>query len=292
MLSCQQMTSEPHDWSDKNFFVTVARNENKILVVDGSEKKYPSAVHHVTGKNSYEIVEQMSKFGNKLISTDRLLRWEKMLLTFQNGDKYYTCLVSPSAAKSFHDDDSDEKKVEIEKTTCETDNTLFVFARLCRKEGGKIITAADLTASTSIYISSYNGFLIKLWPSDFACVVKRGNKEIPIPSYCFIDTYQVNGYTMHDIFKDDLTEYDLNTPQQVIDEHVINAAFRKIEPYASYSHYTSSRKNCRYGRKSSGKASHHVQQKIGYQFKVGAGEEVEEVSQTEEMQQSDAGDNE
>lgn len=266
MLSCKPMTSVPHDWGDKNFFVTVAKQENKIQVVDTDGAKYPAAVHYVQSKNSYEIVEQMSELSSKLTLPDILLRWEKLVLTFQDSDSNeYTCVVSPDKAKSFHDDSSDEQKVTIDAKACGTDQQLFTFARLCRKEGGKIITAADLTSDTSYY----NGFYIKLWPNNFACVVKRAGKEIPIPSYCFVDKYQSRN-TMSSVFKD--TDDSSDT------EHLVKAVFRKIEPYTNQIK-APARKSCRYGRR-----IHNIH-KIGYQYKVGAGEDLEAVTQPDETQQ-------
>ena len=275
VLSCKQMTSEPHrEIVSTGKFVTVDKSANKIMVVDKDGNKYPSAVHYVRSKKSYELIEKMSEFGNKLVSPDRILRWEKMLLTYKDGDDEYTCLVSPSEAKSFHDDGSDEQKIAIEAKACETDQQLFTFARLCRKEGGKIITIADIKEG----FSSYNGFHIKLLPHNFACVVKRAGKEIPIPSYCFVDKYQ-SRKTMSSVFKDTGDSSYTDT------EHLVKAVFRKIEPYINQVN-APARKSCRHGRR-----IHNIH-KIGYQYKVGAGEEIEEVSQTEEMQQSDAGDNE
>ena len=268
LLSCKQTTSEPHlQIARTEKFIKIDENKNKILLVDAEGKKFPVAVHHVRGKNSYEDVEQMSQLGNKFVSPDRLLRWEKMVLTYQDNGKEYTCVVSPAAAKSFHDDAGDEEQVEIDGTTCETDNKLYVFARLCLANHGKIITTADLTAETS----DYHGYHIKLSSRNFACVIKRGGKEIPLPSYCFIDAYQ-KGNTMFSVFKDDLPAYSTNVPPRVIDEHVIEAAFRTIVPLTSYAPLPSGQiKNCRYGKKSGNN------QKIGYQYEVGETEELEEV---------------
>jgi len=268
LLSCKQTTSAPHQKIARTEkFVKIDKNENKILIVDADGKKFPVAVHHVRGKNSYEDVKQMSEFGNKFVSPDRLLRWEKMVLTYQANGKEYTCVVSPAAAKSFHDDASDEEQVEIDGMTCETDDKLYVFARLCLANHGKIITADDLTAGTS----DYSGYYIELLSRNFACVIKRGGKEIPLPSYCFIDEYQV-GNTMFSVFQDDLPAYSTNVPRRVIDEHVIEAAFRRIVPLTSYAPLSSGRmKNCRYGKKLGNN------QKIGYQYEVGESEELEEI---------------
>lgn len=284
LLSCRQTTSAPQQQTaSTGKFVKIDENKNKILVVNANDKKFPVAVHHVISKNSYRHVEQMSEFGNKFVSPDRLLRWEKMVLTYLDNGKEYTCVVSPAAAKSFHDDNSDEKRVEIDSTTCEADNKLFVFARLCLANHGKIITKADLTVkgSKGKVANYYNGYYIKLSSRNFACVIKRGGNKIPLPSYCFIDAYH-GKHTMRDVFKDKLPT---NGDTAVTDEQVIEAVFRTIVPAENYTaerHYRG--KQCRHEKREASASS------VGYQYKVGESEELEEVAQTEEAPQA-GGDN-
>lgn len=275
LLSCKQTTSAPHQkTSNTGKFIKIDEKENKILVVDASGKKLPVAVHHVRSNNSDKLVKQekMSQLGNKFVSPKRLLRWERMVLTYQAGDTKHTCVVSPATAKSFHDDDG-EPRVEIDGKTCETDDTLYVFARLCRAKQGKIITAADLTTGTS----DYNGYHIKLSARNFACVIKRGSKEIPLPSYCFIDDYQ-RGNTMISVFKDKLPAHDSDAAQREIDEHVIEAVFRTVVPTKKYIQpNVGGKKNCRFRQRKGNIPT------IGYQYEIGESEELGE-AQTEEAQ--------
>lgn len=286
LLSCRQTTSAPQQQTaSTGKFVKIDENKNKILVVDANDKKFPVAVHHVISKNSYRYVEQMSQLGNKFVSPDRLLRWEKMVLTYQDNGKEYTCVVSPAAAKSFHDDNSKERQVEIDSTTCEADNKLFVFARLCLANHGKIITKADLTVkgSKGKVANYYNGYYIKLSSRNFACVIKRGGNKIPLPSYCFIDEYNGGNSTMSSVFKDKVSGNVSGATE--IDEQVIEAVFRTIVPAENYTaerHYRG--KQCRHEKREASASS------VGYQYKVGESEELEEVAQTEEAPQA-GGDN-
>ena len=270
LLSCKQTTSAPHQQiASTGKFVKIDEKENKILVVDADGKKFPVAVHHVRSNNSKDLVkqEQMSQLGNKFVSPQRLLRWEKMVLTYQDGDKKYTCVVSPAAAKSFHDDDDDEPQVEIDGKTCETDNKLYVFARLCRAKQGKIITDADLTETF------YNGYYIRVPPRNFACVIKRNGEEIPIPSYCFIDAYHGN-HTMRDVFKDKLP----SNGNTVTDEQLIETVFRTVVPTKTPNRSMNYKgKNCTY--KIDGKRPKNG----GYQYTIGDSKELGE-AQTGETQ--------
>ena len=263
LLACKQLTYVPHRSFVTKFYFSVDQ-DGKAVVIYAHGAKVPSTLHDFKVQADYAPLTTTKQSGNN-ISIDRLLRWQRALVSFEykmgSTEISETCVVrwnkdkeSNRTGQSFHEN----RLIE----DCSQDRTLNVFARFCREKKGKFIYGEDV-APNNVYAKTR----IELPDNSFACVFKRKGEDIVVPSYCFVDAYQDKGETIGEIFPHGI-EHGFNVHGDQIDRWDMEAMLRAIDPAGvaipKISHYA-----CRY-KKSSGSDG------VGYLFlKNGKGPALE-----------------
>ena len=223
LLACKQLTYTPQRVIVTKMYFSVGQ-DNQATVVYRNGDKIPSTLHDFKIQADYAPLTTNKRSGNN-ISIDRLLRWQRALVSFEhkmgNSILSETCVVrwdkdTHPTGQSFHANRAIED--------CAEDRTLNVFARFCREKNGKFIFAEDVTPK-DVYAKTR----VELPDNSFACVFDRKGEKIVIPSYCFVDAYQDKGETMSAIFPHGI-EHGFNTHGDTIDAWHMEAMLRDIDP--------------------------------------------------------------
>ena len=223
LLACKQLTYVPHTSFVTNFYFFVEQ-DGKAVVIYPNGAKVPATLHDLKIQDDYAPLTTSKSSGNN-ISIDRLLRWQRALVSFTykmgSTEISKTCVVrwdkdTHPTGQSFHN----SRLIK----DCSEDRTLNVFAHFCREKKGKFIYHEDVTPN-NVYAKTS----VELPDNSFACVFTRKGEEVVVPSYCFVDAYQDKGKTISEIFPHSI-EHGFNVHGDQIDKMHMETMLGAINP--------------------------------------------------------------